>query len=49
VIAHLRHAETDYDTLLGRGVDRYEARRCVQARIEEVLADWESPDISVSE
>ena len=42
VIAHVRHVETDYDTLLGRGVDRYDARRRVQARIEQVLADWEA-------
>jgi len=41
-IAHVRHVETVYDTLLGRGVDRYDARRRVQARIEQVLADWEA-------
>jgi len=40
VIAHVRHAETDYDTLLGRGVDRYDARRIVKARIEKALFDW---------
>lgn len=42
VIAHVRHVETDYDTLLGRGMDRYDARRRVQARIEQVLADLEA-------
>ena len=26
VIAHVRHAETEYDELLGRGVDRFDAR-----------------------
>ncbi len=47
VIAHVRHVETDYDTLLGRGVDRYDARRRVQTRIEQVLADWErDPDVT---
>ncbi len=42
VIAHVRHVETDYDTLLGRGVERYDARRRVHARIEQVLADWDA-------
>lgn len=40
VIAHVRHVETEYDTLLGRGVDRHDARRRVQAQIEQVLVDW---------
>ncbi len=48
VIAPVRHVETDYDTLLGRGVDRYDARRRVQARIEQVLADWEARDPDVT-
>ena len=42
VVAHVRHVETDYDMLLGRGVDRREARMLVQSRIEEVLSEWES-------
>lgn len=42
VIAHVRHTETDYDLLLGRGEDRHDARRQVQTRIDQVLADWES-------
>ncbi len=48
VIAHVRHVETDYDTLLVRGVDRYDARWRVQARIEQVLADWEAGDADVT-
>ncbi len=48
VIAHVRHEETDYDALLGRGVDRYDARRRVQARIEQVLSDWEARDADFS-
>ena len=44
VIAHVRHVETDYDTLLGRGVDRFDARRRVRGRIEEVLDEWGSRD-----
>ncbi len=48
VIAHVRHVETDYDTLLGRGVDRFDARQRVQARIELVLAKWETRDADVT-
>ena len=42
VIAHVRHEETDYDALLGRGMDRYEARHHVQWRIEQVLTTWKT-------
>jgi hypothetical protein len=42
VIAHVRHTETNYDVLLGRGADRHEARRLVQDRIARVLAKWEA-------
>ena len=44
VIAHVRHQETDYDTLLGGGMERYEARQSVQGRIGQVLAEWETRD-----
>lgn len=40
VIAHIRHTETDYDALLGIGVERGEARAMVSARVNEVLAAW---------
>ena len=40
VAAHLRHAQTGYDALLGAGVDRHEARRRVQDRVDAVLAEW---------
>ena len=42
VIAHVRHAETEYDSLLSSGLERHEARQCVRGRIENVLADWET-------
>jgi hypothetical protein len=42
VIAHIRHTETDYDQLLGRGEERHFARGIVQGQIERVLTDWES-------
>jgi len=40
VVAHVRHAETDYDRLLAGGADRLEARSAVAARIEAVLDRW---------
>ena len=40
VVAHVRHAETDYDRLLAGGADRLEARSTVAARIEAVLDRW---------
>lgn len=43
VAAHVRHTETDYDELLGRGVDRREARERVREQVERVLARWRTP------
>jgi hypothetical protein len=40
VIAHIRHAETPYDTLLAKGWDRQDARAKVEARVQSVLAEW---------
>jgi len=40
VIAHVRHVETRYDTLLARGYDRQDARAEVAAAVERVLAQW---------
>jgi hypothetical protein len=40
VRAHVRHAETDYDALLGRGWDRSEARDHVSFQVEKILAAW---------
>lgn len=42
VIAHIRHQETNYDELLGRGWDRSDARSAVVERIDEVLSRWEA-------
>jgi hypothetical protein len=41
VIAHIRHAETDYDKLLASGCERRAARRQIEAVIEHILARWE--------
>ena len=40
VIAHIRHAETNYDELLSRGVERSLARDDVRDQIDEILARW---------
>ena len=40
VIAHIRHAETDYDSLLASGYDRREARNQVSADVDDVLTNW---------
>jgi len=40
VIAHIRHVETQYDELLMSGVDRFEARFCVEDAVRSVLAIW---------
>jgi hypothetical protein len=42
VVAHVRHTETDYDQLLGRGWDRFDAREHVRAQVDRVLDSWES-------
>ncbi|MBA7654856.1 hypothetical protein ES703_62749 [subsurface metagenome] len=41
VIAHIRHTETPYDTLLARGHERGEARKGVQEGVDRVLDEWE--------
>jgi hypothetical protein len=40
VIAHIRHTETPYDTLLATGYERWEARNQVKEAVNQVLADW---------
>lgn len=42
VIAHIRHNETNYDQLLGRGWERSEARSAIAERIDEVLSRWQA-------
>lgn len=41
VIAHIRHKETEYDTLLMQGVGRQEARRQIELDVQEILLKWE--------
>ena len=40
VRAHVRHAHTEYDRLLGRGWERAEARAAVAAKVAEVMERW---------
>lgn len=44
VIAHIRHARTRYDTLLGKGVDRSEAREQVRRDVAGIARTWEGAD-----
>lgn len=39
-VAHVRHAHTQYDTLLAEGYDRDSARHFVVDEINEVLTRW---------
>lgn len=43
VVAHIRHAETEYDRLLARGCERWDARGLVADDVERVLAEWQEP------
>jgi len=40
VLAHIRHAETEYDRLFARGTDRHEARRMVAGLVDAVVRRW---------
>ncbi len=40
VIAHIRHTETDYDTLLMEGYHRSDARGQVAGAVAQVQANW---------
>jgi hypothetical protein len=40
VMAHVRHRETNYDSLLAKGWFRNEARAQVRDRVEAVLEKW---------
>jgi hypothetical protein len=41
VLAHIRHRETNYDELLGKGSFRGEARARVRDNVERVCQEWE--------
>jgi hypothetical protein len=39
-VSHVHHAETQYDELLARGVERWQARERVRDQVDSVLARW---------
>ncbi|RPJ44801.1 MAG: DUF2293 domain-containing protein [Chloroflexi bacterium] len=41
VVAHIRHRETNYDTLLSEGLDRHQARAEVTAGIDHIIEKWQ--------
>ena len=41
VIAHIRHCLTNYDELLSKGYERYEAREVVNEKVFNILAVWQ--------
>lgn len=43
VMAHIRHAETDYNLLLSKGYDRWDARSMVEKEVIEIMTKWEEP------
>ncbi len=43
VIAHIRHRETEYDTLLAQGYERYDARAAVRGEVDSVFVKWSAP------
>jgi hypothetical protein len=51
VHAHIRHAETNYDELLGHGYPRDLARRQVQAAVDRIATHWKQlrPEPSVGQ
>ena len=40
VIAHIRHAETEYDFFLAKGYDRFDARAAVKDSVDQILMKW---------
>ena len=40
VIAHIRHAETDYDKFLTQGWERSRARAKIRDQVDEILESW---------
>ena len=42
VVAHIRHAETNYDTLLAEGYDRQDARMEVRKEVDRTVNQWEA-------
>ena len=41
VIAHVRHTETDYDSLLSSMFDKKSARKLIRDKVDEIISLWE--------
>ena len=44
VVAHIRHAETNYDELLSAGYERWEVRNAVAHHVDQVLNEWQNSE-----
>jgi len=42
VRANVRHIMTEYDELLSKGYDRFEARALVESKVSDVIDNWQS-------
>jgi hypothetical protein len=42
VVAHIRHTETPYDTLLARGYERWDARAQVEEVVARAVTHWQA-------
>ena len=42
VIAHIRHVLTNYDELLSKGWERFEARESVNEKVSNILSAWQA-------
>ena len=49
VVAHIRHTMTNYDTLLSKGYERFEARALVENKIYTILDKWEKSNKHITE
>jgi hypothetical protein len=45
VVAHIRHTETEYDTLLASGYDRWDARGKVTEQVNRVMSRWRAKKV----
>jgi hypothetical protein len=41
VSAHIRHGKTQYDKLLAKGYDRYDARDAVKEKVNHIIKKWQ--------
>ncbi len=42
VIAHIRHTMTEYDELLSKGYERFDARALIKDKVNRILESWRS-------